>query len=182
MDCSQSSSSVHRILQGKILEWAAMPSSRGSSRLKNQTCVSCVSYTVGEFFTTEPPGKPLIMCIFELYYCIDFMFYELCSQCEPFCKEMGVGCLKRRCLDKTKSMFTHLCMLALKITELFPCSWLHERVLLCYNIVIFLNQLAQNVFFYLAVKWALFIYIPEGQYYASIYHAHILKWKYVQNI
>ena len=118
MDCSQSSSSVHRLLQGKILEWAATPSSRGSSRLKNQTCVSCVSYTVGEFFTTEPPGKPLIMCIFELYYCIDFLFCELCSQCEPFCR--GGGGLKRRRLDKTKSMVTRLCMLALKTTGLSP--------------------------------------------------------------
>ena len=30
MDCSLSSSSVHRILQARILEWTAMPSSRGS--------------------------------------------------------------------------------------------------------------------------------------------------------
>ena len=31
MDCSPSGSSVHGILQAKILEWIAMPSSRGSS-------------------------------------------------------------------------------------------------------------------------------------------------------
>ena len=31
MDCSPSGSSVHGILQARILEWVAMPSSRGSS-------------------------------------------------------------------------------------------------------------------------------------------------------
>ena len=31
------------ILQARILEWVAMPSSRGSSPPRDQTCVSCVS-------------------------------------------------------------------------------------------------------------------------------------------
>ena len=31
MDCSLPGSSVHGILQARILEWVAMPSSRGSS-------------------------------------------------------------------------------------------------------------------------------------------------------
>ena len=32
MDCSLSGSSIHGILQARILEWVAMPSSRGSLR------------------------------------------------------------------------------------------------------------------------------------------------------
>ena len=36
------------ILQVKILEWVAMPSSRGSSQPNDRTQVSC---TAGEFFT-----------------------------------------------------------------------------------------------------------------------------------
>ena len=32
MDCSPPGSSVHRILQARILEWVAMPFSRGSSQ------------------------------------------------------------------------------------------------------------------------------------------------------
>ena len=32
MDCSPPSFSVHGILQARILEWVAVPSSRGSSR------------------------------------------------------------------------------------------------------------------------------------------------------
>ena len=36
-----------RILQARILEWVAMPSSRGSSQPKDQTQVSCIA---GRFF------------------------------------------------------------------------------------------------------------------------------------
>ena len=43
MDCSPSGSSVHGILQARILEWVAMPSCRGSSRPRDQTHVSHVS-------------------------------------------------------------------------------------------------------------------------------------------
>ena len=41
-------SSVHGILQARILEWIAIPFSRGSSWPRDQTQVSC---TVGRFFT-----------------------------------------------------------------------------------------------------------------------------------
>ena len=34
---------VHGILQARILEWVAIPSSRGSSRPKDQTQVSCIA-------------------------------------------------------------------------------------------------------------------------------------------
>ena len=47
-DCSLPGSSVHGILQARILEWVAMPSSRGSSRPRDRTQVSC---TAGKFFT-----------------------------------------------------------------------------------------------------------------------------------
>ena len=48
MDCSLPGSSVHGILQARILEWVAIPFSRGSSRPKDQTQVSCIA---GRFFT-----------------------------------------------------------------------------------------------------------------------------------
>ena len=38
----QSGSSVREILQARIPEWPAVPSSRGSSRPRDQTCVSYV--------------------------------------------------------------------------------------------------------------------------------------------
>ena len=58
MDCSPPVSSVHGILQARILEWVAKPSSRGSSQPRDQTHISYVSCIAGGFFTTEPPGKP----------------------------------------------------------------------------------------------------------------------------
>ena len=47
MDCNLPGSSVHEILQARILEWVAIPSSRGSSRPRDQTQVSCIA---GTFF------------------------------------------------------------------------------------------------------------------------------------
>ena len=48
MDCSPPGYSVHRILQARILKSVAIPLSRGSSRLKDRTWVSC---SAGRFFT-----------------------------------------------------------------------------------------------------------------------------------
>ena len=49
MDCSLPGSSIHGILQARILEWVAMPSSRGYSQNRNQTQVSHIA---GGFFTS----------------------------------------------------------------------------------------------------------------------------------
>ena len=45
--CDPMDYTVHGILQARILEWVAVPFSRGSSRPRNQTGVSCIT---GEFF------------------------------------------------------------------------------------------------------------------------------------
>ena len=42
MDCSLPGSSVHGILQARILEWVAIPFSRGSSWSRDQTCATCI--------------------------------------------------------------------------------------------------------------------------------------------
>ena len=49
MDCSLSGSSVHGILQARILEWVAIPFCKGSSQSRDQTQVSHIA---GRFFTT----------------------------------------------------------------------------------------------------------------------------------
>ena len=43
MDYSPPGSSVHGILQARILEWVAIPFSRGSSPPSDRTRISCVS-------------------------------------------------------------------------------------------------------------------------------------------
>ena len=60
MDCSPPGSCVYGIHQTRILEWVAMPFSRGSSWLRDRThiCSSCIA---GRFFTTELPGKPYVI-------------------------------------------------------------------------------------------------------------------------
>ena len=56
-DCSLPGFSVHGILQVRILEWVAMPSSRGSSWPRDRTHIFCIA---GRFFTAEPLEKPLV--------------------------------------------------------------------------------------------------------------------------
>ena len=48
MDCRLPGSSVHGTSQAKILEWVAISYSRGSSRPKDRSCVSC---SASGFFT-----------------------------------------------------------------------------------------------------------------------------------
>ena len=50
MDCSPPGPSVHGILQARILEWVAMPSSRGSSPPRDRTHISYDSCIAGRFF------------------------------------------------------------------------------------------------------------------------------------
>ena len=42
-DCSPPGSSVHGILQARILEWIAMHFSRGSSQPRDRTHISCIA-------------------------------------------------------------------------------------------------------------------------------------------
>ena len=49
VDYSPPGSSVHGILQARILEWVAISFSRRSSPLRNQTRVFCIA---GRFFTS----------------------------------------------------------------------------------------------------------------------------------
>ena len=42
MDCSPPGSTVHGVFLARILEWVAMPSSRGPSQTRDQTCISCI--------------------------------------------------------------------------------------------------------------------------------------------
>ena len=41
MDCSLPGFSVHGVFQARILEWVAVSYSRGSSRPRDRTCISC---------------------------------------------------------------------------------------------------------------------------------------------
>ena len=55
MDCGPPDSSVRGILQARILEWVAVPFSRGSSQPRDWTQVSHIA----DSLLSEPPRKPL---------------------------------------------------------------------------------------------------------------------------
>ena len=57
MDSNMSGSSVHGILQARILEWVAMHSSRGSSQTRDGTPVS---YVAGRFLLLSHLGSPMM--------------------------------------------------------------------------------------------------------------------------
>ena len=63
MDCSPPAS-VRESFPTRILEWVAMPFSRGSSRPRHQTCISCIA---SGFFTYEPLGKSLTFVYYAFF-------------------------------------------------------------------------------------------------------------------
>ena len=64
MDCSPPGSSVHCILQPRILEWLAVPSFRGYSQPRDRTLISYAScvWQVGSL-PPVPPGKPKLSSV-----------------------------------------------------------------------------------------------------------------------
>ena len=55
VDCNSPGSSVHGILQARILEWVAIPSSRGSSQPRIGPRSPALQ---ADTLPSEPPGKP----------------------------------------------------------------------------------------------------------------------------
>ena len=76
MDCSLPGSSVHGILQGRMLEWNAVPSSRGSSLTQGSNpCLLCLPHWQMDSWLLAPPGKSYIhLELSQLggYGCISF--------------------------------------------------------------------------------------------------------------
>ena len=86
-DHSPPGSSVHGILQTRILEWVAMPSCRGSSRPRDRTCVSCLLHG-NEFFTTSATCEAIFQSLLksvctELVMLSSYLF--LCPPLFSFC-------------------------------------------------------------------------------------------------
>ena len=76
-DCSPLGSSVRGILQARIPEWVAMPSSRESSQPRDQTHVSCIA---GRLLVLNHQGSPIISlckckCTFTIYTLCVYSFH-----------------------------------------------------------------------------------------------------------
>ena len=96
MDCSLPGSSVHGVLHARILEWVAMPSSRGSPQLGDQTWVSC---NAGWLFTVWTTREARYACMLSRFSHV-WLFVTLwtivaagllCPWDSPG-KNTGVGC------------------------------------------------------------------------------------------
>ena len=84
MDCSLPGSSVHGILQTKILEWVAISYSRGSSQPRDPTHVSCISCIgrhslplchLDTFKVDVSLSYPLIPdSLLRIFFFVDFFF------------------------------------------------------------------------------------------------------------
>ena len=99
VDCSLLGFSVCGILQTRRLEWVAISSSRESSRLRDQTHISCGVCIADRFFTAE------LMVVLSLCCFVGFPLVvargELLSRCGAwashcggfsFCRAWTVGC------------------------------------------------------------------------------------------
>ena len=100
MDCSPPSSSVHGILQARIVEWVAMPLSRGSSWPTDQTAISYTwPASAGGFFTTSTTQEAQYALL--LFFCLLDLFNHLE-------------------LRKSFPRSTHLSSMLVWVTFLFP--------------------------------------------------------------
>ena len=103
VNCNPPASSVHEILQARILEPVAISSSRESSRSRDQTCILCVSCIGSGLFPTMPPRKPIfyqpwilitififaLPCGFKyiilsilVIFVFCFLYSKMCATCE----------------------------------------------------------------------------------------------------
>ena len=94
MDTSPLCSSVHGISQVRILEWAAISFSRGSSFVPREgTFVSCLA---GGFFVTEPPGNTChthVYCTYIHAYthiCKTYVYVCVCMLSHFSCVQLFV--------------------------------------------------------------------------------------------
>ena len=119
VDCSLPSSSVHGILQARILEWVAVSFSRGSSRPKDRTRVSCIG---GRHFnlwaTREAPWKwyKIQISVFVNFHwntsthlfacCLWLLASNVCWVCITGILQPTKPCLPSDSLQKKKNLLT----------------------------------------------------------------------------
>ena len=102
-------SSVHGILQARILEWGVISSSRGSSRPRGQTLVSCIA---GRFFT--------IWATRDESYILLLKFEALEVHMHHFCHFHSLNCKGRYdVMPDNLTKLDKLCLMTDKFTGSF---------------------------------------------------------------
>ena len=85
-DCSLPGSTVHGIIQTKILEWVAIFSCRGSSRPRDQTYVSCISCISRQILYHCTPWEALSAKSPLLKFCLILRPVQKKNSCNKLCR------------------------------------------------------------------------------------------------
>ena len=128
MDSSPPGSSVHGILQARILEWVAISFSRGSSQPRDHTLAFRMA---GGFFITEPPGKPPLSWFCHSSYTYPFIhrseinthiyFSSLFSTRNICPTGLGKGRRSILWLHQEENAFQHMFSIGALINLSLPC-------------------------------------------------------------
>ena len=100
MDRSPPDSSVHGILQARILERVAISSSRGSSQPRDQTCISHISCIAGRFFPIWVKRVKQLQKRFSwpwapsMFKCLNALLYSSAGFPGIWCSVIGVPLFK----------------------------------------------------------------------------------------
>ena len=120
VDYSLPGSSVYGILQARILEWVAMPSSRGSSQPRGWTCGFLhVPALAGRFFTTSATWKAPIITSHG-YYHPNYTCINKAGNCSSCTAKLGGAhvCFSSRVLSLVRLLNSEALA-----TSSFPYSW-----------------------------------------------------------
>ena len=83
MDCSLAGLSVYGILQARLLEWVAMPPSRGPARPSDWTCAFCVSCIAGR---VPQPWATLEAILVTIHWIYLFKYFNFNLSMFVFCR------------------------------------------------------------------------------------------------
>ena len=94
MDCSPPGSSIHGIFQARVLEWAAISFSRGSSQPRDRTQVSCIA---DRHLTVDPPGNQCQIFIEGLVLKLNLQYFgHLMRRTDSLEKTLMLGKIEGR--------------------------------------------------------------------------------------
>ena len=93
MDCSLPASSVHRIFQARVLEWVAIPFSRGSSWPRDWTWVSCIASRFLTIWVHRNEGQ----------------FSSVAQSCPTLCDPMDCSMPRPPYLSPTPGVYSNSC-------------------------------------------------------------------------
>ena len=103
---SPTGSSVHEILQARILEWVAISFSRGSSQPRSPTHASCSSSIAGGCFTAEPLARPKVDVWYYICFRCTTKWLHIFKHCEMNCYDkLGYHVSPQRFLTRLLTIF-----------------------------------------------------------------------------